>query len=78
MHPKKIVITGVLGGFLLLVTSFLCGVIANVLLPYNIFEIPGMRPMTDPVATLFFLYPFVLAFTAAILYDFIHGSLGGG
>ena len=77
MHPKKIIIAGILGGSLLLVISFLCGVITNALLPHNIFEIPGMRPMTDPVAVLFFLYPFVLAFTTGILYDFIHPVLRG-
>jgi len=77
MHPKKIIIAGIFGGFLLLVINFLCGFIANALLPYTIFEIPGMRPMTDPFAALFFLYPFVLAFTAGILYDFIHPVLRG-
>ncbi len=77
MQPKKILIAAVLGGFLLLITTVLGGVIANVLMPYNIFEIPGMRPMTDPVAVLFFFYPFVLAFAGALLFDFMHMVLKG-
>ncbi len=77
MQPKKILIAGVLGGFILLITSLLGGFVANALIPYNIFEIPGMRPMTDPIAALFFLYPFVLAFAGAILFDFMHMVLKG-
>jgi hypothetical protein len=49
---KKIVIMGILGGFILLITSHPSGIIVNALIPYEIFNIPGMCPMTDPIAAL--------------------------
>jgi hypothetical protein len=36
-----------------------------------------MRPVTDPLSVLFFLYPFVLAFTGAVLFDFVSPALSG-
>jgi hypothetical protein len=73
-----IFLTGILGGILLLATSVIFSGIATILSPYNIFDIPGMRPMTDPIALLFFLYPFVIAFVSAILFDLIRPCLKGG
>jgi hypothetical protein len=78
MHLKKIILAVILGGILLTASSMIFGVAAAALLPYNIFDIPGMRPVTDPVALLFFLYPFVIAFVSAILYDLLHPVLRGG
>jgi hypothetical protein len=60
-----------------LITSHPSGVIANALIPYDIFNIPGMCPMTDPIAALFFLSPFALAFAGTILFDFMHVVLKG-
>jgi hypothetical protein len=77
MQLKKIVIMGILGGFLLLITSHPVGIIANALIPCDIFNIPGMCPMTDPIAALFLLSPFSLAFAGTILFDFMHVVLKG-
>jgi hypothetical protein len=78
LHPKKIVLAGILGGILLLATSIIFSSVATILSPYYIFDIPGMRPITDPIASLFFLYPFVIAFVSAILFDILHPVLKGG
>jgi hypothetical protein len=78
MQVKKILTAGIAGGFLLFVIMILSGAVANVILPYNIFDIPGMRPADDPVSILFYLYPFVIAFAAAILFDFLNPALKGG
>ncbi len=78
MHPKKIILAGILGGLLLSATSMIFSAAAAALWPFNIFDIPGMRPVTDPVTLLFFLYPFVVAFVSAILYDLLHPVLRGG
>jgi len=77
MQTRKIILAGIFGGLLLFVVTVVSGAIANAILPYNIFDIPGMRPMTDPVSMLFFLYPFVLAGAAAILYDIVDPVLAG-
>jgi hypothetical protein len=72
LHPKKIVLAGILGGILLLATSVIFSAIATMISPYNIFDVPGMRPMSDPVSSLFFAAPFVVAFVSAIVYDIIN------
>jgi hypothetical protein len=78
LHLKKIVLAGILGGILLLATSVIFSGIATSLAPYNIFDIPGMRPMSDPVSSLFFAAPFVVAFVSAIVYDIVNPALSGG
>lgn len=78
MHIRNILLAGVLGGLLLLVVMLFSGAVATAILPYTIFDIPGMRPATDPVYVLFFLYPFVLAFAGAVLYDLLSPALSGG
>ena len=50
---------------------------AAAVLPYDILDIPGRHPVTDLVSNLFFLYPFVLAFAVAILYDVLSPALPG-
>ena len=77
MHVMKILMAGVLGGLLLLVVTLAAGAVVTVILPYDIFDLPGMRPVTDPVAVLFFFSPFVLAGAAAVLYDVIDPVLPG-
>ena len=41
----------------------------------SITQFGGMRPMEDPVMTLFYFYPFVLAFGAAWVFDLVHPAL---
>jgi len=78
MQIKKILEAGITGGILLFVTMILTGFVANAVVPYNILDIPGMRPATDPVSVLFFFYPFVISFASAILFDFLNPVLMGG
>ncbi len=77
MNAKNIMLAGFSGGVVLLVSMFIFGEIANAIAPYDIATLGGMRAMNDPVMGLFFLYPFVLAFVAAILFDIIKDSLRG-
>ncbi len=78
MHIKKILLAGALGGLLLLVVILIAGEVAAAILPYDIYGIPGMRPVSDPVSVLFFVYPFVLAVAGAVLYDVFSPALSGG
>jgi hypothetical protein len=77
MNIKNIVLAGFSGGVVLLISMFIFGEIANAIFPYDIATLGGMRAMNDPVMGLFFLYPFVLSFVAAILFDIIKDSLKG-
>jgi len=77
MNGKNIAIAGLAGGTLLFVLLFGLNVIMNQIIPYDIAQFPGMRPMEDPVMLLFFAYPFVVAFAAAYLFDILSTVLSG-
>jgi hypothetical protein len=77
MNGKNIAVAGISGGTLLFVLLFGLNVIMNRIIVYDIVEFHGMRPMEDPVMLLFFTYPFIVAFTAAYLYEILHPSLQG-
>ncbi len=77
MNAKKTAIAGVTGGLLLVVILFGLNVVMNPLVGYDPADFPGMRPMDDPLMLLFFLYPFVISFAAAYLYDTLCPILRG-
>lgn len=69
MEVKKIVTAGIAGGVLLLILMIVSGFLVNLVLPANLSEYGGMRAMDDPVMNLFYIYPFVVASAAAIVFD---------
>lgn len=75
MDGKKILIAGIAGGILLFIAQFVFSMIGNLIAPYDIFAIGGMRARDDPVMLLFFAYPFVLSFTSAIAFDRVRSAL---
>lgn len=77
MNAKFIGIGTVAGGVLLLVVSFLADAIAQLVTPYDIFSIGDMRAINDPMMGLFFLYPFIFALMAAIVFDLVQSALPG-
>lgn len=77
MDGRKILIAGIAGGILLFIAQFVFSSLANLIAPYDIFAIGGMRARDDPVMLLFFAYPFVLSFASAVVFDRVKGALGG-
>jgi hypothetical protein len=77
MHLKPIGIATIAGGIILLAVTFIAEAIAQLITPYDIFAIGGMRAMDDPIMSLFFLYPFVFALIAAVVFDLIQPALTG-
>lgn len=77
MNAKNITVAGIAGGIILLIAMFLFGMIAGIIAPFDMATLGGMRAPNDPVMSLFFFYPFVLSFAAAVLFDFIRDSLKG-
>jgi hypothetical protein len=75
MEGKKILIAGIAGGILLLIAQFVFSMVANVVAPYDVFALGGMRQMHDPIMFLFYAYPFVLSFMSAIVFDLVKGAL---
>ena len=77
MDGKKILIAGIAGGILLFVAQFVFSLAGNLVAPYNIFSIGGMRQANDPLMALFYAYPFVLSFMAALVFDRVKTALAG-
>lgn len=68
MNSRVIVLSGAGGGLILLILQTLFSTIGQVIDPYDIFTLGGMRAVDDPIMIFFFAYPFVFAFAAAILF----------
>ena len=77
MNAKFIVTGGIAAGFLLLILMMVSGYLVNMVMPADISQYGGMRAMNDPVMNLFYLYPFVIAFAAAVVFDCIRDCLKG-
>jgi hypothetical protein len=77
MNVKNIFITGITGGFILGIASIVADTIVQIISPYDIFKIGGMRAMNDPILMLYFLYWFVFAFITAIVWSYIRESFIG-
>jgi hypothetical protein len=77
MNARNIVIAGFSAGALLFVLLFCLNIVMNKLIAYDIAKFGGMRPMDDPVMMLFFIYPFVVAFAAAYVFDIVYPVLPG-
>ncbi len=75
MNAGKIILSGIAGGVVLFIATLLLDWIAILTAPYDIMSLAGMRAPDDPVMVLFFVYPFVFSFAAAILFDIVHASL---
>jgi hypothetical protein len=77
MNIKNIVVSGSLAGILILILMVVINVLVNVIIPTDLSRYGGMRGSDDPVMILFFFYPFVVAFAAAILFDTVRFCLTG-
>jgi hypothetical protein len=77
MNAKNIAIGSISAGFILLILMVISGTLVNMVLPTDISQYGGMRAMNDPVMNLFYLYPFVIACAAALIFDIVKGCLDG-
>lgn len=74
---KTVLVAGILGGIWLFIMTFLGSNAGTMSAPYDIMTLGGMRDVNDPVLVLFFLYPFVLSFTSAVVFGMVRTALGG-
>ncbi len=77
MDTKSVVVSGIVGGIVVLVLSMIVSTATQALFDYNVLTLAGMRSVNDPVSMLFFVYPFVVGLAMAILYDFTKKSFTG-
>ena len=74
---KTVLFAGILGGIWLVIITYLGSNAGTMSAPYDIMTLDGMRSENDPVLALFFLYPFVLSFTSAVVFGMVRTSLDG-
>jgi uncharacterized membrane protein YraQ (UPF0718 family) len=74
---RKIVLAGLSGGIVLLIGVFIADAIAQLVAPYTITELGGMRTVQDPVMMLFFFYPVIFGLIAAVVWDAIRPAFTG-
>ncbi len=77
MNARNIALAGIIVGAIIFVLMAAINMIMNAIVPMNISAYGGMRAMDDPIMLLFFFYPFVVAFAAAIAFDMVKESLKG-
>ena len=77
MKNGKFLMSGIAAGAVIWVIFFAVNMVVNIVLPYNILELGGMRAANDPVMLLFFLHPFVLGVALAYVYPYVGKSLEG-
>jgi hypothetical protein len=77
MKVKSVVLCGIAGGALIEIVMLASSALAAAILPYDVLALGGMRPASDPVIALFFAWPFVFAFAAAIVFDRIQEAFDG-
>jgi len=72
LDAKKFLISGILGGIVIWIISFIFDYLVVMAFPYNILELGGMRAIDDPLMLLFFLSPFVTAFAMSFVYPYLN------
>lgn len=70
MDFKRIFLAGFLAGVVIAAVYFLFQYVIQSVLPYDVFELGGMRSQDDPLMLLFLFYPWVVGFTMAAVYPF--------
>lgn len=77
MKWKQIIMGGLIVGFIIMVIDIVIGGIFRLFLPYDIFELGGMRKISDPIMLLFFVHPWVLSFILSFVYSHFGKALNG-
>ncbi len=77
MKWKQILLGGVISGIVIIIIDMIFSWLTQTIWQYNILELSGMRGVDDPIAILFFVYPWVLGFALCIVYSYIIKNFDG-
>ena len=77
MKWKQIIVGGIVSGIVILIIDLIFSWLTQTIWQYNVLELSGMRTIDDPIAILFFVYPWVLGFALSIVYSHLGKALNG-
>ncbi|MFH1101997.1 MAG: hypothetical protein V1726_08205 [Methanobacteriota archaeon] len=77
MKWKQIVVGGIIAGVIIFVISWVFSWLTQTIWQYNVLELAGMRGINDPIAVLFFVYPWVLGFAVSYAYSYFMNAVEG-
>ncbi|HEC81166.1 MAG TPA: hypothetical protein ENI42_01900 [Thermoplasmatales archaeon] len=77
MRWKQVLVGGVVAGVIVEVVGLAFSWLTQVIGQYNMLELAGMRGVDDPIAVLFFVYPWVLGFALSYVYSCFEKALEG-
>lgn len=69
MDYKKYFAVSLGSGFLLLIIIVIISMLVQIVLPYDLYNLPGMRGLDDPLLYLWFIYPFAITFIWLFVYE---------
>ncbi|UCH72348.1 MAG: hypothetical protein JSW62_02025 [Thermoplasmatales archaeon] len=77
MKWKQVIVGGILAGIVITIITTVFSWLTQTIWQYDVLELAGMRPVDDPIAILFFVYPWVLGFALSYVYSYLGKSLDG-
>ena len=76
MDYKKPVLAVLFGGLAIQIVSMATNWLINIVWPYDVAMLGGVRALTDPIMILFLLHPWVLAIAMLCIYQHVKLSKG--
>ena len=77
MNAKRIIVSGIVAGIVILIVSMALSYLFQAALNYNVLTLAGMRSVNDPIMILFFVFPWIIGFALTILFAFAQKSFTG-
>lgn len=78
MNAKNFLFSGALAGIVIFIIIMVVNYLMQIVFSgYDVNALPGMRALDDPILMMFFLYPLVLGFAMAFVYQKVKEALPG-
>jgi len=77
MNVKGVLLGGFLSGVVIFAVWMIVSVVVQVISPYDVLSLGGMRAKDDPIMLLFFLHPWVMGFAMAMVYSQVGKAFEG-
>jgi len=77
MKLKNILFSGFASGLVIFAVWMAVSMLIQLVAPYDVLALGGMRAKEDPVMLLFLLHPWVIGFALAVVYQQVAGALTG-
>jgi hypothetical protein len=77
MKGKQVLVGGIVAGAIIFVIGWIFSWLTQTIWNYKVLELAGMRGVDDPVAILYFVYPWVLGFSLSGVYSYAQKAFDG-